>query len=450
MRKIGLFLIVQIFLTSFIFAQEKFDIVSFKTPKGWTKEIKPNAVLFTIKDEKDGSFAAMTLFKSLPAGMDSRKNFDLSWESIVNESMGKPEKAEMSGTDKDNGWTIETGTAASEHEGMKAAIMMVSASGGGKVVNLLILINSNKFQSSIKEFILSLVLPKIAAGNSSPNQTNQPSAKFRFTTTNFDEGWTAFEEKDWVRATKGNTFVRIHYPNPKTDIYNSDKIARLQNAWNVLISPRYSNISNFVIDPTSGIEYIDFAEADAVEKSSGKRVHVTLVKKHYQKGTGRYLEFVTNGKTDFDREFGTNRDRDYGVSGWDKIVNTQFMNRFAVAATDLTGKWTTSDYASLSYYFVSSGEFAGATATSTADEFNFFAAGTYQSEHTGASGMVGNLKFSRQIYQGKFTADDWTLTLTNRFQGGSENYKYYFEAVKGGRILMMTDRNNTIHSLVKH
>jgi hypothetical protein len=63
--------------------------------------------------------------------------------------------------------------------------------------------------------------------------------------------------------------------------------------------------------------------------------------------------------------------------------------------------------------------------------------------------MVGNMKFSRQVYKGKSTVTNWNITLTNRFQGDTEKYDSYFEAVKGGRALILKNRLNTVFTLVK-
>jgi hypothetical protein len=73
----------------------------------------------------------------------------------------------------------------------------------------------------------------------------------------------------------------------------------------------------------------------------------------------------------------------------------------------------------------------------------------YKSQHSGASGMVGAMKFSSQDYKGKSAVTDWTITLDNRFHGATEKYNCYFEAIKGGRILLMTDRLGTTYFLAK-
>jgi hypothetical protein len=59
------------------------------------------------------------------------------------------------------------------------------------------------------------------------------------------------------------------------------------------------------------------------------------------------------------------------------------------------------------------------------------------------------MKFSNQEYKGQSTVTNWNITLTNRFQGATEKYESYFEAVKGGRALILKDRLNTVFTLVK-
>ncbi|MBK8088959.1 MAG: hypothetical protein IPK31_14040 [Chitinophagaceae bacterium] len=60
---------------------------------------------------------------------------------------------------------------------------------------------------------------------------------FAFNTTNFDDGWTATVQENWVEVTKGTTRVLIHYPNKQADAYNSVLMDGLKNAWNILVAP---------------------------------------------------------------------------------------------------------------------------------------------------------------------------------------------------------------------
>ena len=297
----------------------------------------------------------------------------------------------------------------------------------------------------MKQFSLLPILLLITIAVIAQKKVVNP-ATFQFITTNWDDGWTTTAKDNWAEIKKEDIRVLVHYPNKKADAYHSVLRDGLQNAWNILVAPRYSGISRFELKPIQSFESIAFAEADGIEKETGKMVHIVLFKKHYSNGNGRYLEFITPDKQAFEQEFGAYRNEEFG---WDNISGMQYRNKFAVSATDLPGKWAASDYASLSYYYVNGGGFAGATATSISHEFTFFSGGKYQSDQAGASGVAGNQRFSRQVYKGNYTVTNWAMELTNRFRGETEPYSCYFEAVKGGRILIMTDPQNTVYTLVR-
>jgi hypothetical protein len=101
-----------------------------------------------------------------------------------------------------------------------------------------------------------------------------------------------------VEVTKGSIKVLIHYPNKSADAYNSVLKEEDYNAWNVLVAPRYSNMSNFEWKSIQSWQSISFMQGDATENATGKTVHIVLFKQHYSNGSGAYLEFVTNSRAD--------------------------------------------------------------------------------------------------------------------------------------------------------
>jgi hypothetical protein len=46
------------------------------------------------------------------------------------------------------------------------------------------------------------------------------------------------------------------------------------------------------------------------------------------------------------------------AKSWDRLAAMQWQNKFSVALKDLAGKWNSSSYASLRYYYVNGGGFA--------------------------------------------------------------------------------------------
>ncbi len=273
-----------------------------------------------------------------------------------------------------------------------------------------------------------------------------PSNGYTFGITNWDDGWVSTVKEDFVEVIKGNIKVLVHFPNKTADAYNTVLKEGDYTAWNTLVAPRYSNLKILEWKSIQSWESISFMEGDATENATGKNVHIVFFKKHYSNGSGRYLEFVSDNKADYENEFGSYHNTEFK---WDKTANMQYRNKFSVAANDIIGKWSTTDYASISYYYVNTGGSAGTSTTATADEFTFLPGDTYQSQHSGASGMVGNMKFSNQEYKGQTTVTNWNIVLTNRFQGATEKYDSYFEALKGGRALILKDRLNYSYTLVK-
>jgi hypothetical protein len=269
--------------------------------------------------------------------------------------------------------------------------------------------------------------------------TTTPSGnnKFAFTTTNFDDGWTSTVQEDWVEVTKGNIRVLIHYPNKQADAYNSVLMDGLKNAWNVLVAPKYSTASNMEFKPLIGWQSIEFAEADAVEKATGSTVHVVLFKMNYSNGSGKYLEFITPNKAAFEQEFGAYRQTTYG---WEKMERMANYNKFAVAASDLAGKWTSNFSGAIQYVNATTGFDAGMDTHASNENYVMAADNTYSWDLGVASGQVGNIKFQSVKSSGKLSMDgNWKIKFSD-IEGKPRNYDVYFSCIKGLRILWIDKR----------
>ena len=442
MKQIIFLIFCSLFFSVNISAQkpETFDIISFKTPKGWQKEASQNAVQLGIDDAASGGTCLITMFKPLPGSNDSKVNFESAWEAIVKETVKVSGEPQMQSPMSENGWTAESGLAQYESDGRKGIVLLVTISGQEKMVNILILTNTDKFQQAIGDFLESVDLPKVAVISApskiKPTETAQPARNsgYTFTTTNFDDGWTGTEQEDWVSVTKGNSKVLIHYPNKAADKHNFVLLDGLKNAWDILVAPRYSSASNMQFRPISGWQSIEFAEAEMVEKGTGKAVYVVLFNMNYSNGSGRYLEFIMPSKASFEEEFGAYTGKTYG---WEKMEKMANYNKFAVAPSDLKGKWTNDFSGSLSYVNAYTGASAGTNTHASAESFVFGAGNTYKWDLGVASGMVGNIKFQSVKASGKFSVpNNWQVTFSS-IEGKPRTYNASFAAVKGARILWL-------------
>jgi hypothetical protein len=429
----------------------EYDLFTLTPPASWEKTTADNSITYYKVDSKTKDWCQFILCKSLKSSNNPDTDFTTEWNDLVNlnyKGSGKPEKKQVK---KSAGWTIISGTTKWMFNNKQVTSQLITYSGYGIRTSIVCNMTSRLFQPEIDKSFQQLKLIKPTPASTgmktepvAPDKTSNHS--FAFTTTNFDDGWTSTVRDSWVEVTKAAITVKIHYPDKKADAYQSVLKSEDLNAWNTLVVPAYKQISNFQWKSIQSYESISFMEADAIEPNTGRTKHIVLFKKHYNHGNGRYLEFVADNRSQLDAVFGPYHNTEFD---WDKYANMQYRNKFAIAPNDLLGTWSSSDYASLTYYYVSSGATAGTTATTNSNQFTFLPGNKYKSEYAGASGQVGNMKFSTQNYEGKTVVTDWKLTLTNRFKGESETYDALFEAIKGGRILILTDRLGTQLSLVK-
>jgi hypothetical protein len=268
------------------------------------------------------------------------------------------------------------------------------------------------------------------------NYQTKSNSGYHFTTSNFDDGWTSTVQEDWVQVTKANIKVLIHYPNKQADTYNSVLMDGLKNAWNILVAPRYSSATNFEFKPISGWQPIEFAEADMTDKTTGKTVHVVLFKMNYSNGTGKYLEFITADKNAFEQEFGAYHQT---TSGWEKMENMAMYNKFAVAASDLNGKWSSNFTGMTQYVNAYTGADAGANTHASNENYEFGAGNTYKWDLGVASGFVGNIKFQSVKSSGNFTMlNDWQVKFSD-IEGKPKTYNVQFVCIKDARVLWIGD-----------
>jgi hypothetical protein len=76
--------LILLLASNFVLAQQKqhFDMVSYTIPNGWQQSTKPATATIS-KEDKQGNYCIITIYKSVESGSDSRQNFDVSWESLV-------------------------------------------------------------------------------------------------------------------------------------------------------------------------------------------------------------------------------------------------------------------------------------------------------------------------------------------------------------------------------
>ena len=429
-------------ISSLAQTSETFDIATFQSPKGWKKQARQDSVQFSTEDKASGAYCLITLLKSLPGPGNSKENFDTGWQTLVKGAVNVAAAPQMFPSNNPEDWALEGGFAPFEKSGEKGVAVLVTASGYGKMVNAMILTNTQAYEQEITAFLESFSFKKPAAEvspvkSAGPAQPSAAAHGYGYATTNFDDGWTSTVQEDWVQVTKGNVKVLLHYPTDKIKAANTDVDVMCAAAWNVLVKPRYSNIENYQITP-SILDHSRpyFAQANLTDNATGKKVFVAL----FKKGNSGWIEIIAADKNSFIQSFGVDISKiDYYADSqiWEPLIKLANYNKFAVAASDLAGKWTNKFSGMTQYVNAYTGFDAGMDTHSSKANFEFGAGQTYKWDLVVASGFVGNMKFQGVKSSGRFSLPSvWQATFSS-IEGKPKTYNAHFSCIKGARILWL-------------
>ncbi|MBN8653727.1 MAG: hypothetical protein J0L67_20020 [Cytophagales bacterium] len=271
-----------------------------------------------------------------------------------------------------------------------------------------------------------------------PRQEVMPSG-YAFTTINFNDGWVSTVREDWVEVTKSNVKVLIHYPNPTTNQYISNPDEEKRIAWNTLVAPRYSNLQNYFV-ARNALSYFQgvFISGTLTDNQTGQTVYVVL----FKRDRSPWMEFIAPNINAFGQGTGFNvaaLNGEVSNSEYDVLQKFEGYNKFAVAASDLTGTWTNNFGGFTQYVNAYTGADAGMNTHSSSQTFEFLSNGTYNWAISVASGFVGSIKFSGAKSSGKFTnPNNWQIHFSD-LEGKPRLYNAYFSCIKGARILWLQD-----------
>jgi hypothetical protein len=282
--------------------------------------------------------------------------------------------------------------------------------------------------------------PATVAATQAVPETVKPTVKepsstsggFRFTSTNFDDGWVATQTDDYVKVSKDKIVARIYYPVAMTEQMRPPVIEARYYFWNLLVIPQFTIINKWEWKEQGSYFQSDYLYAEAIEKSTGSNCFIGM-DISFSSGGATPVLIIAPDKQTYESSF----------SHPDNLIKMLGYNRFAIAPSDLTGTWQGGDNVAANYYNTVTGNYAGMNFISMSDEFTFSANGDYTSKHSGASGMIGNTTTYKENYNGKATVTNWEIILPNRWEGKTDTFDAWFEAVRGGRVLRLVNKQAT-------
>ncbi|RYG40301.1 MAG: hypothetical protein EOO01_27635 [Chitinophagaceae bacterium] len=424
-------------------AQEKYDIVQYAAPADWKVEDLQTVRTYSRID--GGSWAQIGIYKSTASLGSIEKDAQNEWEKIVT-SQHPVEKEELNPPQTAGEWSVVTRSGVWQYKGSNVATILVTYSNNNVCLSILCNATAQPYLAMYKNFIGTVELidsvaapANVQVGAKEPVNTNTPvKDQFKYNTTNFDDGWISMIQADWVNVSKGSITTLLHFPKEGT-VFQADPDVLTNAAWNILVAPRYSNISNYKTSYISDYIRQYYGMASAVENSTGKPVFILLFRSE-----GGWIECVAPDKNAFIQEFkfdpeAINYNSEPAISKpVSKMAN---YNKFAVAAADLdnTGEWSANFSSNTFYSSYYTGAYLGMSTYTSYEWYDFGKNQSYKWEIGGGTFQGGQNNFKSAKGSGTFKlVNEWKMHFTNK-SGKAKNYDAYFTAIKNGRVLWLND-----------
>jgi hypothetical protein len=430
------------FTTTISFAQKQtYDLVSYTPPANWKAEEKTNLTSYTKTDNKKKNWCQVFIVKSTISKGSIEADFESEWQELAVKNYNPSSAPECHDSEGTEGWKIKTGVAKFIFNNSDAMVMVSTFSGYDRCMSIVAITNSDDFNTDITNVLASVEMVK--PSTSIPvTQTSTVSASdnnFAFSTTNFDDGWTSSVQEDWVQVTKGDMKVLLHYPKEGT-IFPADPGPLTDAAWSILVAPRYSDLKNYKTTSIATYDRPYLGMGYATENATGKNVFVVL----FRQGHSGWLEFVAPDKNSFIEQYKFDPETIQWDSNSDLMIplaNMTGYNKFAVAASDLKGKWS-SDFTGIQQlYSVYTGEYAGMNINQSNEEFIFNADNSYSWKLLVVNGMVGNVRANEVKSSGQVTIpNNWQIYFS-KIETGPRTFHAFWSCIKGARVLNMLDAN---------
>jgi hypothetical protein len=443
MKRISFLLILFPFFSNCTRSQEKYDIVQYTAPEGWKREDQNSARIYSRID--GGSWAQIAIYKSTASKGNIESDIQSEWESIVL-AQHSVQDEEKTATQQVDGWTIASRSGTWQYNGATVATILTTYSNNKRCVSILCNVTAQPYFTNYQNLLGTVALNIEDGGSSNPvnrdpaenTMTTAVNDRFKYNTTNFDDGWVSTVQTNWVEVKKGTVKVLLHYPKEGT-VFSADPAPLTNAAWNILVAPRYSNLTNYKTAYISDYIRQYYGMGTLTDNATQQSVFVLL----FRKDAG-WIECITPDKNTFIQEFKFDPESvDHNTEpATSRIVaGLAGYNKFAVAAEDLnnTGQWSDRFSSNTFYSNYYTGAYEGMSTYSSSQSFEFGQNQSYKWELVAANSGGGRTSFAKATGKGSFKLiNEWKIRFSE-MEGKPKTYDAYFSAIPGGRVLWLND-----------
>jgi len=429
---------------------------TFVVPRGWTHETQGDIARLTQVTPGVG-YCQVNIYGAAPTVGNARSDFERDWKAFAAGPFGIKGKPTPVRRPAFPGWKLASGRGSFVHGGATTRIALATYTARGKAVSIITLASHDKCEAAFASFWSNtrLLVPderaaEPAAATPAPTSAPAPARAvrdgFQFVESNFDDGWKATVQTDWVVVEKGAIRVYLYYALPyDVSRFSGTGVMERDYYWREIVAKTFKTRQAAYRDNGEVVSSFKppYVEGWGADPSTGDRRFVAMTL-----GIAPNVAMLTVATAPSEQALLQAFPKANDRWGSDLAAMSRY-NKFAVGPADVLGTWQSGGSQAAHWYDSVTGAYAGATVAASSATFVFEKGGKYRSVHNGATGAVGAMSTFQQEYRGTYKVANYAITATHRFEGRTDVFDAHFQAVRGGRLLALDDRRGGSYLLVR-
>jgi hypothetical protein len=158
MKTVLTILVLILSITSVLAQKETFDLITYTTPKHWTKETRENAVSYVSIDKERKSWCRISIYKSTVSKGNIESDFESEWNTLVAKEYNVTEAPQASEAVEAEGWKIKSGTGKFIFDKANATALITTLSGFERCLSIVAVTNNQEYLAPIQHFLETITM----------------------------------------------------------------------------------------------------------------------------------------------------------------------------------------------------------------------------------------------------------------------------------------------------
>src|SRR5688572_16001825 len=135
---------------------ETIDLATFTPPAGWTREARPEGVVYSMLDRVANAYGMVAVFSSVPSTGDAERDFALAWKALVGDPSGVAAPAQKMQQKTTQGFPMVLGGAQTVDQGASMLTFVTVVVAHGRTITVLTKTNNKDLLAAADTAVMGI------------------------------------------------------------------------------------------------------------------------------------------------------------------------------------------------------------------------------------------------------------------------------------------------------